>query len=313
MIMNPLSRTPAATDPNDIKVERLVFPVTLSDGNTYSLVGYLYFQGSHRNRPLQVTLHGGNYNHTYWDIPSFNGHSYSYARFMARRHYAVLSLDLLGTGESSKPDADFLTLQEMGSSIHQVLSRLRNGDNPLGAAFDKLVLVGHSMGTGLAAYVQGTYNDANALVNTGLVFVPHTRPLDPALVMEVAQRHPYFKLPPEVRQSLFYYPPTVDPDVLAHDARLDDVIPRGYVFTLFPFLDKPEVTRVDQVTSPVLVQLGEFDALAPGSLATQEAAVWERSSRVTVQVLAGTGHSFNAHRTNETGWSGIDAWLAQTL
>lgn len=311
--MNPPSTNPATTVLDDVKVERLVFPVTLSDGNTYSLVGYLYFQGSHRDRPLQVALHGGNYNHTYWDLPSFNGHPYAYARFMARRHYAVLALDLLGTGESSKPDADFLALQDMGSSIHQVLSGLRNGDNPFGATFDKLVLVGHSMGTALATHVQGTYNDADAMVNTGLVFVPHERPLDPALVMEVAQRNPYFKLPPEVRQSLFYHPPGTDPDVLAHDARLDDVIPRGYVFSLFPFLDKPEVTRVDQVTSPVLVQLGEFDALAPGALASQEAAVWKRASSVTVQVLPGTGHAFNAHRTNQTGWSGIDAWLAQTL
>ena len=296
-----------------IKVERLVFPVTLSDGQTYFLVGYLYYQGTYRNRPLQVTLHGGNYNHAYWDIPTINGQPYSYARFMARQHQAVLALDLLGTGESSKPDADFITFQEMGSAVHQVLVHLRSGNNPTGHAFDQLVLVGHSLGTALAAYVQGTYNDADALVSTGLVFVPYTRPIDPDLFLELAQ-NPYFKLPPEVRRSLFYYEPGADPDVIAHDlAELDDIIPRGYVFSSLPFLDNPAVTRVDQVTSPVLVQLGEFDVLAPGVLAEQEAAVWSSASSVTVQVIPDIGHTFNAHYNNLSSWSHIASWISETL
>jgi pimeloyl-ACP methyl ester carboxylesterase len=297
-----------------VQVERLVFPVTLSDGNTYSLAGALYFQGTYRNRPLQVTLHGGNYNHSYWDIPSINGQPYSYARFMAGQHHAVLALDLLGSGESSKPDADFLSFQEMASAIHQVLVRLRNGTSPVGYAFDKLVLVGHSLGSALAAYVQGTHGDADAVVSTGLVFVPHTRPLDPALVQDVATRNPYFKLPPEVRQSLFYSASGADSAVIAHDlAALDDFIPRGYVFTIFPFLADTSVTRVNQVTSPVLVQLGERDGLAPGSLAEQEALVWSSASSVTLQILAGLGHSFNGHRDNDLSWGGIHAWLSETL
>lgn len=296
-----------------IKVERLVFPVTLADGNTYSLVGYLYSQGTWRNRPIQVALHGGNYNHKYWDIPALNGHPYSYARFMARQHYAVLTLDLLGSGESSKPDADFITFQQMGSAVHQVLVSLRNGDNPTGHAFRSIVLVGHSLGSALAAHVQGTYNDADAVVSTGLVFVPYERPLDPALVIELA-KNPYFKLPLEVREGLFYEASGTDPAAIAYDlAELDDFIPRGYVFTIFPFLEDPTVTRVDQVTSPVLVQLGEFDVLAPGFLAEQEAAVWSSAASVTVQIVPGVGHSFNGHSGNLGSWTGIDAWLSETL
>jgi pimeloyl-ACP methyl ester carboxylesterase len=301
-------------EPGGIQVERLDFPVTLSDGNTYVLTGYLYFQGSYRNRPLQVTLHGGNYNHSYWDIPSINGHPYSYARFMARQHHAVLTLDLLGSGVSSKPDADFITFQDMGSAVHQVLVHLRNEHNPVGYSFEELVLVGHSIGSALAAHVQGTYGDADALVSTGLVFVPYARPLDPALVLDVATRNPYFKLPPEVRASLFYNAAEADPAAIAHDlAALDDFIPRGYVFTIFPFLEDTSVTRVDQVTSPVLVQLGEHDVLAPGFLAKQEAAVWSSASRVSVQVLPRLGHSFNGHTDNVLSWRGIHAWLSETL
>jgi pimeloyl-ACP methyl ester carboxylesterase len=105
----------------------------------------------------------------------------------------------------------------------------------------------------------------------------------------------------------------VDEEAELHGLAVHHFIPRGYVFTIFPFLEDPSVTRVDQVTSPVLVQLGERDVLAPGALAGQEAAVWSSASSVTVQVLPDIGHSFNAHRTAVHSWSGIHSWLSQTL
>ncbi len=44
----------------EITVDRVVFPVTLSDGNDYSVVGYLYREGNgaHRGGTLQVLIHG---------------------------------------------------------------------------------------------------------------------------------------------------------------------------------------------------------------------------------------------------------------
>src|ERR1044071_6806864 len=92
-----------ADEPGEsIKVERTTFAVTLSDGNTYNVAGWLYYKGSFRNRTLLVALHGANYNHKYWDVPAINGHEYSFARYMAERKYAVLAIDQLGTGESDK-------------------------------------------------------------------------------------------------------------------------------------------------------------------------------------------------------------------
>ena len=296
-----------------LSVDRIVFPVTLSDGNTYSLVGHLYFRETWRNRPLHVALHGGNYNHKYWDIPRINGHDYSYAEFMARQGHAVLALDLLGSGTSSRPDADFLSLKEMGSAVHQVLASLRDGSNPHGYGFQKLALVGHSLGAALAAYVQGTYHDADAVVSTGLVFVDYARPLDPAVVQERA-KDPYFKLPSELRGTVFHWGSGTDPDVLAYDrAHLDDFIPRGYVFSVFPHLSNPEVTRVNQVKAPVLVQLGQFDPLAPGSLAAKELECWSSASKRSVQVIPGVGHCFNSHLANHGSWTGIHRWISETL
>lgn len=299
----------APAQANDVKVERLDFSVTLSDGNNYTIAGYLYYHGSYRNRTLQVVVHGGGYNHHYWDVPAINGRDYSYARFMAEEKYAVLAIDQLGTGESSKPDGDFLTLAETTSGIHQVLVQLRSGANALGYAFEKIVLVGHSFGSINAVVVQATYHDADALVTTGLGHVPHQLPIPPELIDQLVQQ-PYLTLPLEVRSLLFYYAPAADPDVIAYDnTNLVDYVTRGQVYTTFAaFFNDP----VGQVTGPVLVQLGEHDALFPSSYAGGEAAYWTNAS-VTVQSLAEVGHDFNTHLDNKTGWRQIDEWIAATV
>ena len=300
------SPTFAAGQPKDIKLERVDFPVTLSDGNTYQIAGYLYYHGSFRNRTLQVLVHGATYNHLYWDVPAINGHDYSYARYMAEQKYAVLAIDQLGAGASSKPDGDFVTLTETTSALHQVLSQLRSSENPIGYGFDRIVLVGHSFGSINAVYVQASYHDADALVTTGLGHVPHPLPIPPELIGALAQ-FPYFPLPPEARAGLFYYAPEADPDVIAYDnANLADQLTRGQLFTtFFSIFQDP----AGQVTGPVLVQLGEHDALWPSTYAAGEAAYWTSAESVTVQSLANVGHDFNTHLDNQTGWRLIDEWI----
>ena len=69
------------------EVHRLSFNVSLADGTRCTVVGYLYYEGSLDAKPLQVAVHGATYDHTYWDFPTVNGQSYSYARFMARKKW----------------------------------------------------------------------------------------------------------------------------------------------------------------------------------------------------------------------------------
>jgi pimeloyl-ACP methyl ester carboxylesterase len=302
-----------ADDGGQFKADRLDFAVTLSDGNTYTITGYLYYKGSFRNRPLQVLVHGGTYNHKYWDVPTINGHSYSYARFMAEEGYALLAIDQLGTGESSKPDGDFVTLNETALSLHQVLGQMRSGNNPLAYAFRQIVLVGHSFGSINSILVQGTYHDADALVVTGLGHVPHQLPIPSELINELAN-YPYFPLPAPARSALFYYSPAADPDVIAYDnLSLADLLTRGQLFTTFAAVFNPEADHVGAVTGPVLVQLGEHDALWPSSYAEGEAAYWTSASSLTVESLPEVGHAFNTHLDNKRGWRLINQWITATL
>jgi pimeloyl-ACP methyl ester carboxylesterase len=316
LLVFSLAATAAASDNveqgQDVKVERLTFPVTLADGSAAEVVGRLYYKGSFRNRTLLLALHGANYNHKYWDVPTINGHEYSFARYMAERKYAVLAIDQLGAGESTKPaDGDLLTLDQTASAIHQVITRLRSGENGVAYGFERVVTVGHSLGSINAIYEQGTYHDADAVITTGMGHVPHTIPVPAELIAELSQ-YEYFAVPGELRPVMFYYAPGADPEVIQYDRdHLADFLPRGQLTTgiLAGFSFDTTATRVRQVTGPVLVQLGEFDGLFPGSLAGGEAAFFTGASSVTVQPLPGVGHDFNTHFRNHEGWRLMDEWL----
>lgn len=317
-------------DDDDVRVNRLVFPVTLSDGHSYSVVGYLYHEGKKvHNRLLQVVVHGATYDHEYWDLPTIGGREYSYARSMAERGYNVLALDLPGSGESSKPDGDFFGLAEAASSLHQVVSSLRTPSNPAGRGFGTIALVGHSNGSVTAIYAQGTYGDADALVTTGWVHGCRGLPLDPTNpLLGAALATPYVSLPGFVRASIFYAAPFADPAVIAYDnTSLNNAMPRHQLLDLLGIHGditarcatgtSTTLTRAQLVTVPVLVQAGQFDlAIAPAAIvnnAPTEQSFYGASSSVTVQVLPDIGHAFNAHITHQQGWTQIDGWLRHAL
>ena len=293
-----------------LKTQRLTFPVTLSNGSAAEVVGYLYYKGSYHDRTLLVAVHGATYNHNYWAVPAINGHEYSFAGFMTDRKYAVLAIDELGTGESTRPeDGDLLTLDQTASTIHQVITQLRAGNGGIGYAFSHVVTVGHSLGAINIIYEQATYHDADAVVSTGMGHVPHELPIPPEVFAALLQ-YEYAPLPPELRSAAFYYAPGADPDVIVYDNNfLADLLARGQLSTGILAMFDPAATRVGATTGHVLVQLGEFDVLFPASLAEGEAAYFASASSVTVQSLAGVGHDFNTHFRNHEGWRLIDEWL----
>jgi hypothetical protein len=171
------------------------------------------------------------------------------------------------------------------------------------------VTVGHSLGAINAIYEQGTYHDADAVVSTGMGHVPHELPVPAEVIGEMLQ-HEYAMAPGEARAPLFFHAPGADPDVIAYDRDvLADFLSRGQLVTGILAGFDTSATRVGSVDGPVLVQLGEYDALYPSSFAAGEAAYFASASSVTVQSLAGVGHNFNMHFRNQEGWRLIDEWL----
>jgi pimeloyl-ACP methyl ester carboxylesterase len=298
-----------ATGPRDVKVERREFPVTLSDGQIYTVVGYLYYQGSLKNRPVQILTHGITYNHEYWDLPEIGGQKYSYARYMARRHYAVLALDLPGTGESDRPDGDFIDLEQSVSALHQVAQHLRATAEK--NTFETLIYVGHSNGALISTFAQALYGDAQAVVNTGWLNTSHDVPVPDELIEALRAQGPYIRVPGELRAGLFYEAAHADPDVIAYDNEVADTMTRGQFDDLMAILRSPALIPAGNITVPVMVQLGEKDPMAPGTedYVQAEARMYPRSPFVWVDTLENTGHVLNGHYSRMRSWMAIDAWL----
>jgi pimeloyl-ACP methyl ester carboxylesterase len=268
-----------------------------------------------------VLVHGATYNHAYWDFPTVNGESYSYARYMAAQKYAVLALDLPGAGESDKPAGGGLGLADTAGAVRQVVEAMRSGANAVAHAFGPIVLVGHSAGSIAATVAQATGHPADALVITAsrhlvgdVLNLPVTQAILPQLfqLVEAFQGVPYFALPPDSRTALFYYPPAADPDVIALDNKTADRWTNGQLLsTFFAFLD-PGIDQPNTVTGPVLIQLGTHDVLFPAALPEIERALWT-STTPDIQVVEGIGHDFNLHLNRAESWEGIDAWIRQNV
>lgn len=298
----------ALAESQDVKVERREFPVRLSDGHTYTVVGYLYYQGSLKNRPVQVLTHGITYTHAYWDLPTLHGQAYSYARYMARQHFAVLALDLPGAGESDRPDGDFLGLADSASALHQVAVQLRA--NAAKNTFETLVYVGHSNGALISTVAQALYRDARAVVLTGWLNTFHTLPVGADVIQPLLEQGPYIYIPSELRTELFYDTAHADPAVIAYDNDVvADAVTRGEFMDLLTYLGAPDLSYARNISVPILVQLGENDLVAPAANARAEAQAYPRSPFVMVTTLPDMGHVVNAHYGRERSWSGIAAWL----
>ncbi|HVE83828.1 MAG TPA: alpha/beta hydrolase [Myxococcales bacterium] len=295
-----------------MRSDRWVLPMTLSDGQTYNMVAYLYYSGTLSDRPLQVCVHGATYDHRYWDFPSFNGRDYSYARFMVQRGYAVLALDLLAAGESERPAGDLLTLDQMASTVWRVTQGARSGANPANLAFTRgITLVGHSMGVQSIVYAQATGAGADLLIATGHTRVPHPTPVPLDFIMDALTK-PYSAFSLEQRVSYFFSKPNTDPDVITYDAQAftNNFIPRGMLRTgILPSYD-PMATKVNQVTGEVLVQLGDNDALYPGALADKEPPLWTMA-KCKCRSLPTVGHCFNLHIDREKGWERIAEYIKE--
>jgi pimeloyl-ACP methyl ester carboxylesterase len=319
---------PLLAQSGNVNVERVAFPVTLADQQSYSMVGYLYTVTGNpndiancgeRRHTLQVLVHGGSYNHKYWDAGVINGNDYSYARYMAGQCYSVLALDRLGTGESSKPNGDFTNLANEADGLQQILTSLHTTPNPTRRPFQRIVLVGHSFGSFLSVYTLGTYGKvADAAVITGWVHSPGVVPIDPALFEQLLQ-NPYIISPAEVRTALFYHQSAADPAVIAYDnANFADAMTRGFfsnAIAMFIARGQGDVaqikalSKVDQLNVPVFVQLADFDFLFPASVAGPEASFYSNAPTVTIDVLSNMGHVFNLHTNHSEGWQRINNWI----
>jgi pimeloyl-ACP methyl ester carboxylesterase len=293
----------------------ITFDVSDAVGEAAQLAGsYFAAGGPAGDRPLLVCLPGGTYTRGYWDL-QVPGHSgYSFARTAAGEGFPVVTLDSLGTGESTRPNRDI----ELADQAAAAASAVAQIPEVLGVATPP-VAVGHSMGGYVAMLQQaaarsyaglailGTTNQAVAPLQlpAGVIAAAATPEGRAALVDQMAAGMPdaYLAGDRTPLRSWFHLADVPDDLIAADEAATLTVVPRRCAAaTTVPGITAGAAASIEV---PVLLAYGDVD-VSPDAHA--EPAFFTASNDVTLYVLARSGHCHNLAGTRHRLWDRLLWW-----
>lgn len=308
-------------------------PVSMSERGPVDqhVYGELCLPAGKRPAAVMLLTHGITYDHNYFDMPGFGGR-YSYARSANAAGYATLSIDRLGSGRSSHPPGAAVGMNAHVWIAHQIIQKLRRGEisgasGP--AAFEKVVQVGHSYGSGVTWIEASRYRDVDAIIVTGAnhflrldtiaqvltpSFIPSTA--DPAVAKTVADPS-YVTTRPGTRYADFMAPGNVDPRVVAADERLKQTVTATELGEI-PF----DIGHSLDIDVPVLVAQGDKDTLFCGAgvscederqLVEAEAPHLGNPSCVDGYLHPGAGHDNVLMRNARDFFDALNSWAGDTV
>lgn len=271
-------------------------------------------------RTVELLLSGATYGSEYWDF-AYDPARYSYVRRATAAGRATLNVDRVGVGASTHPAPELLTTATHARIVHLLVHRLRTG--AFGQRFRRVVLVGHSYGSVLAATEAATYHDVNGLVLTSFShrYSPGlaTR-LAPSVIPATLLGGRFQGLPPGYlttrpgTRSQFYWRPNASPAVIAHDEATKQTLTDSEAAT-FPIEALADTVRI---TAPVLIVIGAHDYMLCGlptrcgnplSLIGTERAHFPRARAYRLTIIPNAGHALNLHRNAPTTFRTINRWL----
>ncbi len=302
---------PVSAD-DQLSCKQVSVPVHLSatDSTEYHIAGSLCSRGSLVGKTVQILVHGATYDHNYWDFP-YESDTYSYVQKATSAGFATLNIDRIGIGQSSHPDPNLVTTEANAYVLHQLVQGLRNGT--IGkTSFHKVILVGHSLGSGASMLEASTYQDVNGVIVTGLlhqvapetntVFMASLYPanLDPKF-SSAGLPDGYLTTLPDSRAKSFYNTSFADPKVIALDEQLKQTFTMGEVNTFANSL-APEVSQ--KINVPVLLVMGQDDILfcnadlpctSNDQLKQRESSYFNSNAKLKAIVVPKDGHDLNLH------------------
>ncbi len=275
--------------------------------------------------PVQLLLHGGAYNHTYWDSP-FKPERYSYVQAATKRGYATLNVDRLGYGQSDHPVATTLNFDVAGYITHQLVQTLRAG--LLGPRFARVILNGHSMGALTAQNEAANYRDVDGLIVSGIghnlspppeqltTFTPAAT--DPKFIGQLALAS-YLTSRPNVRIDVFVAKGSYDPAIVPFEEGIlkDTLSPTEFLALPIDTSDQSDLTR--RITAPVLFAQGRYDQIwctrtfdcETDPQALKEPTYWNPATSFKRIVIPDAGHSINSNLSVQTFFDATFTWLEQ--
>ena len=252
---------------------------------------------------LLLAIHGGGYRRSYWD-PGYAGPEYSFARWFTQRGKAVVAIDMLGMGDSSRPEPESKLTHAMIAAAHadalaQVVAR-----------FDREVSVtgvGHSMGGMMVIAQAGAHNSMDRVAVLGWANEPMI--LGSTSVEELRAAIPesgYLPTPREKMRKLFYWP-DVPMDLVEADEAAASTTP----VTMSRASLTPGIVHeaAAKISVPVVVIQSVLDTSPEPE---KELGYFSASPDVELQMLEDAAHCQNFAGTREKHWADLNAWIDRT-
>ena len=276
---------------------------------------------------VDVMTPGATYNSSYWNWPQ-DPALYSYVDKTLGAGRATFDYDRIGTGNSSHPLSADIAIDNEAYILHQIVSWLRSS-----LGYSQVNLIGHSLGSVISIQEAGLYQDVSRVVVTGLLQVPDVGAGFAATLLSLvypAGLDPQFSgdrldldYLTTIRgdRRLDFYSSAADPAVVTYDEAHKDVVPLTDLTSLATTWALPAGLNVsDQITTPVLVVIGQQDAIfcaappvldcsQPSELVAVQAPYYAAAASLTVDAIADTGHDIALHPSAAQSFALINQWI----
>jgi pimeloyl-ACP methyl ester carboxylesterase len=326
----PSAATAGGTGPNQLTCSAHILNVALADPGPAEqrMWGELCYRGRREPDSVQLLVHGATYTHAYWDFGYGNGY-YSYVDAATAAGYATFDVDRVGAGRSSHPVSSDVTLEAEAVALHDAVTALRTGAVD-GHAFRHVMWVGHSYGAYIGWVEISRYHDIDAAIFTsGLHAFDPALPgqfasdfypaVDDPLFADTGLDPGYLTSKPGTRESLFYYPRTADPKVVA----LDEAT-KGTITAIELSESASDLDASLGVTVPVLLVDGEYDdffclnvtaytCADPASVLAFESRYYPAGARLDLVIIPGTGHDLALSTTAPLTDAVMLHWARRTV
>lgn len=252
---------------------------------------------------LIFTLHGGGYNRAYWD-PPFADASYSFARWFTDQGKAVLAIDMLGMGQSSRPEPESRLSSALIAAAHAEALR------QIVAQWDTAVSVtgvGHSMGGMMLIAQAADFPDMDRIAVLGWANEPmKLGDADVATLQAGLIPSGYIATPRPPMRRLFYWE-DVPLALIEADEASGSTTPASLGrAALTPGIVHDAAARI---SVPVLIVQSAIDTSpAPH----KEVGYFSKSPDVTLQIVEGAAHCQNFAGPRVQHWRRLNDWINAT-
>ena len=300
------------------------------------------------NGTVLFMVHTSWHNHYGFDPPN---QQYSQVQAALQRGFTVVNIDRLGSGQSTLPPSNEVTIDRVVTAMHGVVAKLRDGSLN-GTSHPSIVFLGSSFAAEYAWFHAGKYPaDFDGFVLQGVMHRTKVSFAAFALGQAIISvcEDPIFSLTFSdcgylvnrlgFKGPLYYYEPFAAPGMISgsnwDDRLLRDVISVNLLIEstppvgiqLFPELQAipvdPATSPSQAITKPTLVVIGDNDPIYCGgpegfvcneaNVSGYESPYYAGASLFEVYVPQDTGHVINLHLNGPEAMDVQHQWVLDNI